>query len=239
MSRYCILICAYLSLASLTLAAPRTWTSADGQSKLEATAMAYDGKLVTLSISGKGTKKVAVTFFSDEDQSWLESNKNNLGNKPQKAPELCTVAKETAHATTLLVEGSFEKKPPKNAAFYVILYSASWCGPCRGEMPKIGKIYDEKFAKSEEVEFILLSRDKGDDAAKNWAKSAKTTFPIIMPADTKKKGDTLNKLPGVNGIPHMKLITGNGEVVAEGHPANLIGNLDSIIAKHKEAKGSQ
>lgn len=59
---------------------------------------------------------------------------------------------------------------------------ATWCKPCRAEMPGIQKLYDKM--KGESIEFVMLSIDKDNALAKveSYVKENNYTIPIFMPS---------------------------------------------------------
>jgi len=59
---------------------------------------------------------------------------------------------------------------------------ATWCGPCRMEMPSIQSLYNQ--VDKEKIVFIMLSIDReGDlDKVKGYIKDKEYTFPVYMPA---------------------------------------------------------
>jgi thiol-disulfide isomerase/thioredoxin len=58
---------------------------------------------------------------------------------------------------------------------------ATWCGPCRIEMPSIQKLYDK--INKEEIIFIMLAVDdrKSFDKVVNFVKEKEYTFPVYVP----------------------------------------------------------
>lgn len=80
-------------------------------------------------------------------------------------------------------------RPNTKARYYLFLYSASWCGPCRREMPHVVRTY-RKIRSSDDVELVRFPATRRKRPAKAWAKEERMKFPIIKP----KKG---------NGIPVM------------------------------------
>src|SRR5690606_12751282 len=48
----------------------------------------------------------------------------------------------------------------KNKVIFLNLW-ATWCGPCRAEMPSIQKLYNK--TQSDDVVFIMLSIDREED----------------------------------------------------------------------------
>ena len=103
----------------------------------------------------------------------------------------------------------------KNAKYYLCLFSASWCGPCRREMPRIAKTYVEKLKDDPDIEFIHFSRDQNDEKALAWAKEHDVKFPVVKPTG----GNPLNLR--TRGIPHLFIVKADGTLVEEGHPMKL------------------
>ena len=114
----------------------------------------------------------------------------------------------------------------KAAKFYLCLFSASWCPPCRGEMPRIAKTYAETLKVDPDIELIHFSRDQDDEKAMTWAKEHDVKFPVVKP----NGGNPLNL--HCNGIPHLFIIKANGVLLEEGHPASLF--TDEKLRELKE-----
>lgn len=121
-------------------------------------------------------------------------------------------------------------KANASAICYVYLESASWCGPCRAEMPKIVKEYQKM--KKKGIEIILCSADKTKKDAKGYVKSFKIRFPVIMGSDA--------NLPGFSpagGIPHATFVDAEGNVLASGHGSIIVSKWQEVLSKlEKEDK---
>ena len=81
---------------------------------------------------------------------------------------------------------------------------ATWCPPCLAEMPDIHDLYES--LDTEQVEFVMISRDKEFGRAKKYVENKGYTFPIYQQID---------RLPGVfsmNGIPTTFVISKNGKI---------------------------
>ena len=121
-----------------------------------------------------------------------------------------------------LVNSGFKK----NAKFYLCLFSASWCGPCRVEMPRIAKIYAETLKDDPDIELIHFSRDQDDDKALAWANEHNVKFPVVKP----KGGNPLDLHS--SGIPHLFILKADGTIVEHDHPMRIFNE-----AKFRELKG--
>lgn len=57
---------------------------------------------------------------------------------------------------------------------------ATWCGPCRAEMPSIQKLYEQ--VESDSIRFVMLSIDREEDVQKvrKYVASNAYTFPVFI-----------------------------------------------------------
>jgi len=87
---------------------------------------------------------------------------------------------------------------------------ATWCGPCRAEMPTIQKLY-EKLADDSNVVFVMLSIDKDKDLGKviRYLKDKDYTFSGYMPSGYLT--DQLN----VPSIPTTFVISKSGQILTK------------------------
>ncbi len=109
----------------------------------------------------------------------------------------------------------------KDAEYFIYLFSASWCGPCRRVMPQIVNYYKDVLSKDKRVEIILLDLDRTADAAKAYIAHYNVDFYTIMGTTPGIE----NQLPGayqVRGIPHYIIVDKNGKKLSSGHAAGLI-----------------
>lgn len=97
----------------------------------------------------------------------------------------------------------------KGKYVYVDLW-ASWCGPCRREMPYSKKMIEK--LKDKNVHFVFLSIDQSEDA---WRKAMKAeNMPGIHLLAKEGFEAEVMKSYGVKGIPHYLLIDPAGNIVS-------------------------
>lgn len=96
------------------------------------------------------------------------------------------------------------------AGKYVFLdFWASWCGPCRREIPYVAQLY-KKYKK--EVEVIGISVDRDEKKWKDAVKENKMNW--IQCCDLKEWNSIVCKKYNVRAIPRTVLIDPQGKVVA-------------------------
>jgi thiol-disulfide isomerase/thioredoxin len=92
----------------------------------------------------------------------------------------------------------------------LVNFWATWCPPCRAEMPSIEKLYTSMKGKP----FVVLALDQGESVDNLFAfmgqLSPSPTFPVLLDA----KSRTAHAF-GVMGIPSTYLIDKQGRIVAQ------------------------
>jgi peroxiredoxin len=62
----------------------------------------------------------------------------------------------------------------------VIAYWASWCSPCRAEIPILNRLYNRGHATVNEFEVLAVSVDEDRAEAEKFAKETGMTFPVLL-----------------------------------------------------------
>ena len=87
----------------------------------------------------------------------------------------------------------------------LVNFWASWCGPCRQEMPHLNRLYEKYRASG----FVLLGVNVDDDARAAAAAAARweLKFPVLLDAD---KG--VSRLYALDSMPTSVLVDREGRV---------------------------
>ena len=119
-------------------------------------------------------------------------------------------------------------KPLKLSSFrgkvVLIDFWASWCGPCRKEMPNVVKAYAKYKNKGFEIFGVSLDKDKA-----NWVEAIKTDgITWSQVSDLQQWNSSVVNLYAIQGIPYTVLLDKEGKILAK----NLRGDeLDKKLAE--------
>ncbi|MGH7863840.1 MAG: TlpA family protein disulfide reductase [Candidatus Binataceae bacterium] len=108
------------------------------------------------------------------------------------------------------IDGKLVNLGTKRGKPVILDFWATWCGPCRREMPELNRLYDQYRADGLEVIGISVDSIKGDGvrAVPQFIKEFNITYPIVM-----GDADMVERL-GVFGIPTTLFISRTGTLAA-------------------------
>jgi thiol-disulfide isomerase/thioredoxin len=87
----------------------------------------------------------------------------------------------------------------------MINFWASWCGPCRKEMPILEQLNKQYRAKG--LALIGVNVEPDSKAALDWLKATPVSFPILFDTDSK-----VSRLYQVAGMPNTVIVDRKGTV---------------------------
>lgn len=90
----------------------------------------------------------------------------------------------------------------------VINFWATWCAPCRSEMPGLERL--SRRIAPHRVRVIGITVDHDLNLAREFARALGLTFPIFVDGD----GKTLQTLLRVKALPETVLVSADGAIVA-------------------------
>ena len=113
--------------------------------------------------------------------------------EPKPAPSFSLVDMDGKHATL----EDFKGKP------LIINFWATWCFPCKKEMPELEKVYRER--KGEGLAMVLINAKEKKDVVKDFIDKNGYTFTVLLD----ESGDANNKFE-VFGLPTTFFIDKEG-----------------------------
>ncbi|MDR0568180.1 MAG: TlpA family protein disulfide reductase [Spirochaetaceae bacterium] len=86
---------------------------------------------------------------------------------------------------------------------------ATWCPPCRAEMPSMEILYQRY--KNAGLEFIAVDIMENPQAVRNFLKNTSYTFPIVLDADA-----AVSRQYGIQAVPATFIIDRDGMIIFAG-----------------------
>lgn len=108
----------------------------------------------------------------------------------------------------------------------VVEFWATWCGPCKAQIPHLNKLHKEY--KDKGVLLVSISNES-DALVEPFVKQMNMEYLV---ASNSKIGQEF----GVTGIPAAFLFGPDGKLIWDGHPAELDSHLAAAVKKYPDAR---
>lgn len=165
-----------------------------------------------------------------DEPSQPSSNGPANTSSSSKGSEYPKIASAVATAEIKGLDGSVYTINDKQGKILLLNLWATWCGPCRSEMPALVRMQEKHGPQGFEV--IGLNTDEEDvQTINNFAAELKLNYPIAY-ADLKMQSELL-KISKFPGIPQSFLLDREGRlrgVFRGANPAD-IAKMEELVAK--------
>ena len=153
-------------------------------------------------------------LFSQELKLDLSQKKalNKVLGDINKAPDFTLTAMNDSVYTLSKLEGKV----------VLINFWATWCGPCRMEIPELNEMHKSYHEKGLEILGISVSDNKKQ--LKNFAKSFAVDYPLLY-GSTREMNKVMKNYGGVSAVPSSFLVGENGAIVWS-YPGAILKNYD-------------
>ena len=111
----------------------------------------------------------------------------------------------------------------KDNKLVLVNFWATWCGPCRLEMPIFEKIYLER--KEEGLEILAISVKEESKIVKDYLDKKPVSFPVLLDPE-----GTVAEQYGIRAFPTTFLVNSDGDV------ERVIEGLDTSLKYQIEAR---
>jgi len=106
----------------------------------------------------------------------------------------------------------------------VVNFWATWCGPCKAEIPGFLEVYQQY--KSKGLEIVGVSLDQsGWDVVKPFVEKAKITYPVVV-----GDGKLANAYDGIEAIPTTFIVDKKGNITKKHVGYMSKDDLQKLIA---------
>jgi thiol-disulfide isomerase/thioredoxin len=130
--------------------------------------------------------------------------------KAKAQKERLAIGKEAPIFEFPTVEGKMVNLKEFRGKYLVVDFWASWCGPCRSEIPHMKDLYE--VYKGKEIEFLSVSIDKSKNAWKKAMRQEDMAWPQLQAPGS---GKDIMKEYQFSGIPYIILLDKEGKIVAK------------------------
>lgn len=114
----------------------------------------------------------------------------------------------------------------------LLVFWASWCGPCRREIPDLKKLY-ETYEETGEFEIVGLSIDEDTGPLRDLVYKMDIPWPVVQ-----LEGENLRDFSAsfdVHAIPHLVLLNPEGELAIKKARGNQVERkLDEALQPAEE-----
>lgn len=148
----------------------------------------------------------------------------------KKKSEYPPIAESVAQSDIKNLDGTTFKVADKKGTVLLLNMWATWCGPCRSEMPALVRLHETFSGKGFEV-IGLNTDDESVELINGFKDQMKLNYPLVW-ADTKLQAD-LVRISKFGGIPQSFLIDRDGNLrgVFKGANPRDIKKMEEFVAK--------
>lgn len=144
--------------------------------------------------------------------SCIEKKSAKEGVSQETSAESQSLSKAPVFQGKNLVDGKDISMEDMKEYVLIIDFWASWCPPCREEIPGFIELHDKY--KDKKFAVVGISVDRSEQDATNFVTAQKVNYPVLMA--TKQTLSDYEKAIGqpIRGIPTTLIVNRRGEIVS-------------------------
>ena len=169
----------------------------------------FIGLALTISVFTNCSGTNAPENLSANNAPQVQTNSPDNAAPEKKKTEYPPIATAVAQADLKNLDGTTFKVADKKGKVLLLNLWATWCGPCRSEMPTLVKMQDEHRDKGLEILGLNTDEETVEDINK-FAADMKLNYTIVW-ADTAMQAALL-KISKFNGIPQSFIVDRDGNL---------------------------
>jgi len=182
----------------------------------------------------KNILMIIIVIFMALGYSELFQNKESIANKEQKIKEILDAANLAPDFTLDALNDTSYTLSKLQGKVVLINFWATWCAPCRMEIPDFNEVYKEHM---EDLEILGISISDNQKTLENFVKVFPIDYPVLY-GKSRKMDKVLRNYGGVYAVPTSVLIGRSGDLLntypgalLKGHPlyTKFLQDLESAI----------
>jgi len=134
---------------------------------------------------------------------------------------------DTPELSLVTMRGDNLSSESLSGKIVILEFWATWCPPCVKMVPHLKELHENYEEKG--VQLISVSIDDKAGTAQRFINNHKMAWTQVHDGSQTK---SYSKMFGVRGIPHAFIISPDGEVLWNGHPARIDQPLDDALESH-------
>ena len=181
----------------------------------------------------KEEKQSETTGEIDKDKTEEKDKVDENGHKEEKGEEETKEKdqeqeyNESTDFTLVDLEGNEVALSDYKGKKVFINFWATWCGPCRKEMPDVQKISDE--ASSDELVILAVNVGESKEDVKHFIDQGEFSFKVLLDGEMEVAAKY-----GVTAFPTSVLIDENGDPITGVRGMMSYDQMKDFISKEKE-----
>lgn len=179
------------------------------------------GALYTVQNYNKSSNNSSPSQISQGNSNSGNGNSNTINNNAPEINQGTIKVKATDFKLKDLTGKEVSLSDFKGKNVYLNFW-ATWCPPCRGEMPDIEKLYEE----TKDSNLVILGVDLGEDSStvKSFIDNNKYNFKILLDSD-----QSVAAKYNINAIPTSFFIDKNGVIVSKKVGAMTLDEMKEYV----------
>jgi cytochrome c biogenesis protein CcmG/thiol:disulfide interchange protein DsbE len=115
---------------------------------------------------------------------------------------------------------------------YVLNFWATWCGPCRMEMPAFERVWRKYKSRGVVIVGVNINDDLGD--AREFAGDLGITYPLVV-----DENDELATELGVKGLPQTVFVDAAGRIAGSGAKLGIVTEAELTMTIDRILEGAE
>jgi len=174
-------------------------------------------------MKNENIKLLLVIFFSTIGNISLFSQDTLISlSQKEKVKEALQDINKAPDFTLQTVNDSSYTLSKMKGKVVLINFWATWCGPCRMEIPEFNQLYNSYYEKGLEILGISISDNKKQ--LKNFTKSFAVDYPLLY-GNARNLNKIMKEYGGVYAVPSTFLVGKKGSIIWK-YPGAILKDYD-------------